>query len=1013
MSGKRSMSQTYLVSLVVMAMLPVALLGSLWISDQRTLFEEQSKIWRETYIEAQQLALQQRAESIVESLEFERNAIDARQRAQLHAAVSNAIAQVDSILNYPKKIPDRPQALQRVRDVLAPIRFGDARGHYFVNTMDGIAILAPVFPQMEGRYVLDVVDGNGVQVVRDLTSQVRNNGEGYVEVWYRKPGSGETYLALQYARYYHPLDIMIAAVSFTGEIVNAVKRNELARLGNLSAAETIITVVASDGSVLLDNYDPKSRERIAREFAEAQPVSLPATQQKAPQGKFVQLHRTRRDTGARVPVLAYVHTYPGWNWQVTTSVFLDGIEARIARQRADMQRGINQRIAFGLVMLLLLLLAALWVAQRLARSTERALGRFTQFFADASRHSTSIDVEQLPYSEFEQLAVDANRMIEQRERIEHALRTSEQRFETALIAANSHLWDMDLQDDVLTMSGSLFAQLGFSAQTRQIEFAEWRDWIHPEDIHSLQQSYLQVRNAGLGYGAEFRMRTSDGSYRWFMSRGQPVEFDEAGAPLRALGTISDISERKRIENELIAARIAAEDANHAKSQFLSSMSHELRTPLNGVLGYAQILLRDQSVSAEQRRNLLAIESCGQHLLTLIDDVLDLAKIESGKIEIQQMSCDLFDLLESVSNIVRERVDAKGLSYSLEIDDAVPGTIVVDEVKLRQILINLLANAVKFTEAGNVKLRVWLSAAGEISFEVCDTGVGIPPEKQALIFHPFRQLHHASGGTGLGLPISVRLCEAMGGGLRLQSAVGAGSCFSFFLPLQRSIGERGPQPPRLGYQMLDTGGNTVTVMVVDDNPINRQVLSGMLRASGMEVIEAEHGQDALDQLRSRPVPLVLMDVRMPVLDGFAATAAIKGDPLLRHVVVIAVSASAFPEVIERMRAQGCDDFVSKPVRVAELLEKISQHLHLPLRPVAMAPAVAATTIDSSLPSTLAAELQIAVAVGDVEAMRASLKTLHSGSAEQIALAHHIEQLLDSFDFDALRQLLATTGATYAE
>src|SRR5690606_12700244 len=360
--------------------------------------------------------------------------------------------------------------------------------------------------------------------------------------------------------------------------------------------------------------------------------------------------------------------------------------------------------------------------------------------------------------------------------------------------------------------------------------------------------------------------------------------------------------------------IAAEDANHAKSLFLSSISHELRTPLNGVLGYAQILLRDHDASAEQRHNLRAIESCGQHLLTLIDDVLDLAKIESGTIEIQRTPCDLYDLLESVSNIVRERVEHKGLLYSLIIDEEVPATALVDEVKLRQILVNLLGNAAKFTPRGGITLKVELRGDDELLFQVSDTGVGIPQSKQREIFQPFQQLHSAQGGTGLGLPISQRLCEAMGGTLTLQSAPGMGSCFTFNLPFERATGAGISNPQRSAYQVIDTGGKAITVMVVDDNPINRQVLAGMLRASGVDVVEAEHGQDALDQLRARPLPLVLMDVRMPVMDGYAATAAIKSDASLRGTVVIAVSASVFPEVIARMRAEGCDDFVTKPVRV---------------------------------------------------------------------------------------------------
>jgi CheY-like chemotaxis protein len=200
------------------------------------------------------------------------------------------------------------------------------------------------------------------------------------------------------------------------------------------------------------------------------------------------------------------------------------------------------------------------------------------------------------------------------------------------------------------------------------------------------------------------------------------------------------------------------------------------------------------------------------------------------------------------------------------------------------------------------------------------------------------------------------------------------------------------------------------MVVDDNPVNRQVLAGMLRASGIEVVEAEHGQDALDQLRVRPLPLVLMDVRMPVMDGYAATAAIKSDPRLRNTAVIAVSASVVPEVIARMQANGCDDFVSKPVRVDELLAKVAQHLGLPLRNVEIEPTLAARTVDARLPEALLVELRAAVALGDVAAMRAALLPLRGGGAELLVMAQHVERLLDNFDLDAVRDLLAPDAAS---
>lgn len=1008
MPAKRSMSQSYLLGLVTLATVPAMLLGYLWVTEQHRRFEELSNRWRAAYIENHQQALRRRVNDIVGNLDFERETLELRQRETLQRAVSNGMAQLDTLVRFSNAGRPSEQMQQRARDLLAPIRFGSGRDHYVIYTDESLALLLPAYTQWERRNVSELKDINGVAFVAKLMQQTRDNGEAFLDVWVpQTDGRSGALLTKQYLRYYAPLGIFLGASAYVEDMTHSMQHEELARLAKKAKQEDIVFGIADSNSVvLLDTLVPELRgQRRPLDKTSDQPVAEQL--QKAitnPNGGFVELQRSRRNGLERAqPMLVYVRSYPGWHWNISAGYFLDPLESELTQQRAKLQQDIDRRVVQGAVLVGLCALMAVIIASQLALRTRRALQNFTNFFAEASRNATTIDVEQLPYSEFEELARDANAMVEQRNNIEQALRLSEQRFELALTASNSHLWDLNIPDKTVVVGGSFFKQLGYSADTRQIDFVEWAEWIHTDDLRELKRSRIGENR----FVREFRVRAHDGSFRWFLARGGDVDFDANGKPIRALGTLIEVSARKQMEQDLIKARIAAEDASHAKSQFLSSISHELRTPLNGVLGYAQILLRDGSASAEQRHNLHAIESCGQHLLTLIDDVLDLAKIESGKIEIQENSCDLYDLLESVSNIVRERVDAKNLSYELDIATQVPANILIDEVKLRQILVNLLANAVKFTQHGGITLRVSLSDESFLQFQVQDTGVGIPADRQRIIFEPFQQLGDVATGSGLGLPISQRLCEAMGGTLSVQSAIGTGSCFSFNLPLRTSEPVSRERALRSGYQVIDTGGRHIEVMVVDDNSINRQVMCGMLRASGIEVREAEHGQDALDKLRLHPVPLVLMDVRMPVLDGFAATAAIKSDPRLRDTIVIAVSASVFPDVIARMRAHGCADFVGKPVRVAELLSKVAEHLKMPLRALDI-PSRDAKVPTATLPDDVCDELSNAIALGDLEAMRATLKPLHDQLALS-ALARHIEQLLNDFDIDAVRELIARQGS----
>ena len=381
-----------------------------------------------------------------------------------------------------------------------------------------------------------------------------------------------------------------------------------------------------------------------------------------------------------------------------------------------------------------------------------------------------------------------------------------------------------------------------------------------------------------------------------------------------------------------AARHAAEAANRAKSEFLAGMSHELRTPLNAVLGYAQLLAMDGGLSAQQARGVHTIHQSGLHLLALINDILDLARIEAGHTELRPEPLKLPDLLRSVVDLMKVKADEKQLAFRFVAGDGLPDVVLADERRLRQVLLNLLGNAIKFTDVGSVSLSASADATGPaqvlLRLDIEDTGVGMHPEDLDKIFRPFEQvgdLQRRSGGTGLGLAITRALVKDMGGQVHVRSELGQGSRFRLELPLP--LAEPAPPVSRKSPAIPRYQGPVKRILVVDDVAANRALMSDVLRQAGFAVVQAKDGSELLWTARNSQPDLILVDSVMPSVDGMEATRQLRRDPQLGAIPVIAVSATASAEHRADCLRAGANVFLTKPVSLEELLAAIGDQLRL--------------------------------------------------------------------------------------
>lgn len=471
---------------------------------------------------------------------------------------------------------------------------------------------------------------------------------------------------------------------------------------------------------------------------------------------------------------------------------------------------------------------------------------------------------------------------------------------------------------------------------------------------------------------------------------------------------TDISQRKAAEQALLQAKEAAEASNRAKSVFLSNMSHELRTPLNAILGFAQIMARDDSLDKTHRDRLETINRSGRHLLSLINDVLEISRIEAGRTTVQNEVFCLPDTLMAVEDMIRARAELKSLRFVSEYLSELPRYVVGDAHHLRQVLINLLGNAIKYTERGEVRLRLQVTEGG-IRFEVADTGIGIAAADIPHIFQAFYQTDAgvAKGeGTGLGLAISHEFIRLMGSEINVSSELGKGSVFGFTLSLpEADAPATSVEPSRvIGLAM---GQPTVRVLVVEDNADSRELITLLLNNVGFDVRAVENGQQAIDCFQSWQPQFIWMDMRMPVLDGYRATKVIRSLPGGGQVKIVALTANAFREDRQAILEAGCDEMLSKPVDEYRLFQIMGDLLGLHYRfdDACAAPLAGQTAFDTALDLSplgpaLRNELAEAAELLDADVVQAIIERLRPDYPEQ---AKAIATWIDAYRFDVVAKV----------
>lgn len=553
----------------------------------------------------------------------------------------------------------------------------------------------------------------------------------------------------------------------------------------------------------------------------------------------------------------------------------------------------------------------------------------------ASDYIVKTQIDPLNIKKIIQSATRLGEIERQREEAEKALKISEARLSQAQKIARIGNWEFNFRTSEVYWSEEMYNIFEVDPKHFKLEHDHYKTLIHPEEREEFRELMKKSASSGEHINKDLRAILPDGTFK-FINVQAYYEFDHRGEKQKLVGTVQDVNQRKIVESQLIEARMAAEESGKIKEQFLANMSHEIRTPMNAIIGFTNLMIGQDNFSPEQKKYIRAIHDAGEHLMVIINDILDFSKIQSGKMVIEKLDFSLPELVEKVINLFRQKADEKGIQLSYTIEENVPMHLTGDPVRLNQVLVNLISNAVKFTENGYVKLGIrhltTTDSMVRVRITAEDTGIGVPEEKLNTIFESFTQASNDTtrkyGGTGLGLTIVKKIIELQHGSIAVQSKPGQGTVFVVDLPFERSIsdsfkGKRSTENAVTAEAPADYPRD-IRVLMAEDNELNQTLAASVFRKIGWHLDIAGNGKIAIEKLGSGHYDILLMDIQMPEMDGYTATLKIRNELSLpaSQIPIMAITAHALNSEVKKCLDAGMNDYIAKPFKIEDLIRKVT-------------------------------------------------------------------------------------------
>ncbi|MFA9372452.1 MAG: cache domain-containing protein [Labilibaculum antarcticum] len=918
----KSISKVFLVSLLSTSLLLISILGIFWVQQERQKFNKESQQIKADFFRIQEKTLQHETQTLINYIENEREQTRNALKKDINSRVHEAHSIATNIYNSCKNDLSESRIKELIINALRSVRFNDGSGFFYINSLTGVVQMDPENLNWEGKNKLILKDVFGIPIIKNEIEIAKTQGEGYSNYSWQEDKGQKIHPKISFVKIFKPYNWYIGCTQYVENYRLGIQKKILNKITDMRFDESFsIAVFSFDGTCLahtrkelvgqnLWNKEDKEGEKIVQEII---------TRGTDKDGGFIRYLDPFNHDSTK---LMYAKSYKDWQWVIGSGVHIDKLTESIRNKRNELKANlIEYFIKAGLVFILTLFIIIIFT-RFVVEISKSGLEILTQFYRNAATDSHIIDISKLHFKEFKTLGKHANAMVSRRKRIEHQLSIETAYFEQLFENSPEAIAITDNESKGIKINKQFTSLFGYTKEDLKgiVIDSLLADETKQGEANSL--NYLMAK--GQLVEIETMRKCKDGRLIDVSIMGNPIEV--GGKQIAIFGIYRDITERKVYEKHLTEAKNKAEESDKLKSAFLTNMSHEIRTPMNHILGFTEIITSQQINENERQEYGALIKQSGDSLLQLINDIIDLSKIECRQINlalchtpVNILLSELYEKFYALKNKNNKAHLILRIQKALSDEDSI---IYTDPRRLEQLLSNIVDNAIKFTKEGFVEIGYHLIDQNKIEFFVKDTGIGISNQSIDHIFKSFRQMDGSDtrqySGTGLGLTISNRLAEILGGNIRVESEENVGTCFFITLPYNT---DKSKIEKIEVVEKQDYNWTGKSILVVDDEKNNFTFFKASLAKTKADILWAKNGSEAIAMCQSNAIDLILMDIQMPVMNGYDAMKEIKA--LYSRIPIIGQTAFFQKEYKQKVMAAGCDDYLIKPIKTCKLLDSIEK------------------------------------------------------------------------------------------